>query len=215
MKTAPILNVIKLGALAFAAAGLFVGPLQAADIIEEWAMAKVPSAPVLKSAKVDPKTTALLMLDFVKQGCNAERRPRCIASVPAVKKLVTEARAKKLLVIYTGFGKAVRADVLPELAPAADEQFLVSFLDKFIGTDLEKILNDRGIQTVITAGVAAHGAVLHTAASAALRNFNAVVPVDGMSAESLYAEQYTAWHLANAPVIPPKITLTRINMVTF
>ena len=215
MKTASMLNIITLGALAFAAIGLLVGPLQAADIIEEWAMAKVPSAPALKSAKIDPKTTALLMLDFVKQGCNAERRPRCIASVPVVKQLVSQAREKKLLVIYTGFGKAVRADVLPEIAPTSDEQFLVSFLDKFIGTDLEKILRDRGIQTVITVGTAAHGAVLHTAAASALHNFNAIVPVDGMSAESLYAEQYTAWHLTNAPVIPPKITLTRINMVQF
>ena len=35
---------------------------------------------------VEPSTTALLMVDFVKQTC--ERRPRCLASLPDVKKLL-------------------------------------------------------------------------------------------------------------------------------
>ena len=34
------------------------------------------------------------MLDFNKQTCNADRRPRCIATLPKVQKLLTEARAK-------------------------------------------------------------------------------------------------------------------------
>ena len=36
-----------------------------------------------------------------------------------------------------------------------------------------------------------------------------------MSFDNLYAEQYTAWHLANAPVIASKITLTKIDMMKF
>ena len=59
------------------------------------------SAPELKAVTIDPKTTALLMLDLIKQTCNQERRPRCLASVPKAKKLLTEARAKDMLVVYS------------------------------------------------------------------------------------------------------------------
>jgi len=47
---------------------------------------------------------------------------------------------------------------------------------------LEKILNDKGIKTVVVAGTAAQGAVLNTASQAAFRGV--IVPVDGMSAEN-------------------------------
>ena len=51
---------------------------------------------------------------------------------------------------------------------------------------------------MIVTGTAAHGAVLNTAAAAALLGFKVILPVDAMSADP-YAEQYTAWHLANGP----------------
>ncbi len=72
---------------------------QAADIVDEWASVKAPPAPALKPVTVDPGTTALLMLDFMKQNCG--KRPRCIATLPAMKKLLGEARAHKVLVVYS------------------------------------------------------------------------------------------------------------------
>ena len=84
-----------------------------------------------------------------------------------------------------------------------------------MGTDLQKILADKGIKRVVVVGTAAHGAVLHTASGAALRGLDVVVPVDGMSAAEVYPEQYTAWHLANAPVVGQRVTLTRIDMVRY
>ena len=42
-----------------------------------------------------------------------------------------------------------------------------------------------------------------------------IVPVDGMSSSSTYPEQYTAWHLLNAPGVGPKTTLTKIDGITF
>lgn len=38
---------------------------QAQTIIDEWASVMVPPPPELKPVTVDPKTTALLMLDFM------------------------------------------------------------------------------------------------------------------------------------------------------
>ncbi len=84
-----------------------------------------------------------------------------------------------------------------------------------MGTDLETVLRDKGITSVIVTGTAAHGAVLYTASGAALRGLRVIVPVEGMSAENTYAEQYTAWHLSNAPRVSSQVTLTKIGMISF
>jgi nicotinamidase-related amidase len=157
------------------------------------------------------KTTALLLLDFAKQNCS--QRPRCVASVPKVQKLADDARAKNYAIVHSAPGQATEADLL--IAPKAGEPIMRSGANKFVRTELEKILKDKGIQTVIVTGTAAHGAVLNTASMAALLGFKVVVPVDGMSADA-FAEMYTAWHLANGPGgVGPNTTLTRIDMIKF
>ena len=54
-----------------------------------------------------------------------------------------------------------------------------------------------------------------TAAGAALRGMNVIVPIDGMSALDPYAELSATYTLANAPLISPKTTLTTIDMIKF
>jgi nicotinamidase-related amidase len=200
-----------------AAAVLAAGasPVCAANIINEWASVKAPPPPALKSVTVDPKTTALLVLDMIDPICNAKRYPRCLGTVPVVKKLLTDARAKGMMVVYTGIPHVGKTAINKELAPVGNEPYVQSFLDKFLHTDLEKILKDKGITTLIDVGVAAQGAVITTSSEAAQRGFKVIVPVDGMSAQMPYPEQYTAWHLANAPVIAPRITLTTADMIKF
>jgi nicotinamidase-related amidase len=190
-------------------------PAFSQTIIEEWNAVKAPPAPELKTVKIDPKVTALLMLDFNKQTCNAERRPRCIVSIPKVQKLLTEARAKGIPVVYSLSSGAAAADIAKELAPLPGEPVVSSGPDKFLGTDLEKILKEKGVKTVIAVGTASHGAVLYTASGAALRGMQVIVPVDGISAENTYAEQYVAWHLLNAPRISTLVTLTRIDLIGY
>jgi nicotinamidase-related amidase len=190
-------------------------PVYAQSIIDEWSSVKTPPAPELKSVTLDPATTALLLLDFNKQICNTERRPRCIASIPNVEKLVAAARAKGVFVVYSLGAGASPADIAKELAPKPGDPVVTSGPDKYQGTDLDKILKEKGIKTVIVTGVAAHGAVLYTASGTALRGMKVVVPVDGMSAESTYAEQYVAWHLVNAPRISAETTLSRTDMIKF
>ena len=199
----------------FCAMVLFCYPASAQNIIEEWSAVKVPSAPELKSVTVDPKVTALLLLDFNKQTCNAEKRPRCIASIPKVQKLLTEARSKGVFVVYSLSPGATVADIAKELAPLGREPVVTSGPDKFLGTDLENILKGRGIKAVIVTGTAAHGAVLYTASEAALRGMQVIVPVDGMSAESTYAEQYVAWNMVNAPRVSNQSVLTKIDMIKY
>jgi nicotinamidase-related amidase len=188
-------------------------PAAAQDVIAEWHSVKTPPAPEIKDVTVDPKTTALLLLDFNKQTCNAEQRPRCIASIPKMKKLLNYARSKGVAVVYSLSAGAVPGDIAPDLAPVAGDPVVTSGPDKFMGTDLEKILKEKGIKTVIVTGTAANGAVLYTASGAALRGMQVIVPVDGMSAGNVYAEQYVAWNLVNAPRISAVTTLTRSEMI--
>jgi nicotinamidase-related amidase len=69
------------------------------------------------------------------------------------------------------------------------EPIVKSSVDKFYKTDLEKILHEKKIKTVNIIGTTAEGAVLHTATAAAMRGFRVVIPIGGMSAGTLYAEQ--------------------------
>jgi nicotinamidase-related amidase len=193
----------------------FAGATRAQSIIDEWSSVKAPPPPELKKVTFDRKTTALLLLDFNEQTCNQERRPRCIASIPRVKKLLSAARQAGIPVAFTVGGGGKATDISKELAPGKDEPVVSSGLDKFVGTDLESFLKQHGVRTVVVAGVAANGAVLYTATTAAERGMKVVVPVDGISAEGLYPEQYTTWHLVNAPRIGTSVTLTTIDDVKF
>ncbi len=189
---------------------------QSKTIIDEWASVQAPKAPELKPVKIDdPKSTAYLVLDIVKQTCNNERRPRCVASVPKIQAFLTQARTKGVSVIYSYTTSSTPADIFPEVAPIAGEPLVRAPADKFVGTDLEKILRDKGIKTVIVIGTAAHGAVISTGSQAAFRGFKVIIPVDGMSSEDTYFEQYTAYHLTNAPGVAQQVTLTKFDMIQF
>lgn len=194
--------------------GLSVGHAASAQgVYDEWNSVKAPAAPALSKVTIDPATTALLVLDLARQTCAPDTRPRCVAMLPRVAKLLALAREKKATVIYTLGGASQASDIWPDAAMLGDEPLLKSGPDKFIHTDLEKMLREKGIKTVICIGAAAHGAVLHTAASAAFRGFDVVVPVDLMASDTAYAEQYTAWHLVNAPRLGERVKLTQLEWI--
>jgi nicotinamidase-related amidase len=187
-------------------------PAKAGDIVDEWASVKAPP-PTLKPVTVDPNTTALLMLDFMNQNCG--KRPRCLATIPAVKKLLGAARAAKVLVVYSLIANTTPADVIKDVSPLADEPHVLSGPDKFLHTELEKIIKDKGIKTVIAVGTSSNGAVLYTASGAIFRGMKAIVPVDGMSAVDPYADYSTVFTFADAPRLSTEATLTKIDMIKF
>jgi nicotinamidase-related amidase len=210
-------------ALGAALCGALMFPLaaDATTIIDEWPTIKAPAAPELKPVKVDTATTALLLLDFngaqdpSKGPCNATNKPRCLASLPKLQTLLERARAAKVYVVYSLGGSGEPADIATAIAPVSGDPVVKSGPDKFINTDLGKLLNDKGIKTVIVTGTAAEGAVLGTAEDAALHGMNIVLPVDGMSSTDPYAEQYVAWHFTHAPGVSTKTTLTESTQISF
>jgi nicotinamidase-related amidase len=192
---------------------------KANDITTDWTSVKPPPVPELKPVTVDAKTTALLVLDFMKGNCGA--RPRCIATVPSVKKLIDEARAHNMPVFYTLVGQdpTPAGMVDQRLAPDASSLRIEGSggADKFINSNLDQGLKGKGIKTVIITGTSAQGAVGGTTNGATQRGYKAVVPVDGMSSEDAYNEQYAAWHIyKGGPAnVTNNATLTRSDLIKF
>jgi nicotinamidase-related amidase len=204
-----------------------VAPASAQSIIDQWSAVPVPPPPKLEKVTIDPKSTALVVMGFVRDSCNQQRRPRCVATIPHVKKLLDEARLHGALVLHSvptnnPSGDYIVADLAPRpgemiIPPNGPNKFLPYDLEfhRYPDFDLDRVFSDHGIRTIITVGTQVQTAVLHTAAEAALRGYKVIVPVDGMSGDSLYPEQYTAWHLANTQRVMQQVTLTKVDLISY
>jgi nicotinamidase-related amidase len=202
-------------AVALAAVGIPAAS-NAADIMGEWGTVKAPPAPELKPVKIDGKTTALLILDVQKPGC--ERRPRCVEMLPKLKALMEKARTAGATVIYTFAGEGDPKTIADAtLTPKDGEWIAQRGPDKFLGSDLEKRLKDKGIKTVIVTGTSAQGVVIGTGSGAAQRGYKVIVPVDTTASEDAYNEQYAIYHMAKGgpSVVTDQTTVTRSDLVTF
>jgi len=191
----------------------------AADIYDEWATAKAPPKPELKAVTLEGSTTALLILDMMKGNCGA--RPRCVATVPNVKKLHDAARAAGAMVWYSLVGsnnQATPADMIDQgFAPKEGEWARQGGPDKFLGSNLEEKLKARGIKTVIVCGTSFQGVGIGTGSGSAQRGYKVIIPLDCLSSEDPYMEQYAAFHLykGGPAVVTGNVTLTRTAMVKF
>jgi len=164
---------------------------------------EAPEHPVEASVAVDPKTTALIVVDmqndFVKPG-GALVVPTAAQTIPAIQLLRALARSHGMAVFYTQdthepgdiefpiWGQHVLRGswgwrIVDELAPEAGERVIEKLrYDGFFGTPLDHELRLKRIETVIVCGTVANICVLHTAGSAALRGYKVILPVDAISA---------------------------------
>jgi len=199
--------------LAFAASSF------ATDILDDWARAKAPPPPELKPVTVDGSTTALLILDMMKTNCGA--RPRCVATVPTIKKLHEEARKAGAMVWYSfvgSNGNATTADQIDPAFTARDGEWArQNGPDKFIGSNLDEKLKAKGIKTVIVCGTSFQGVGIGTGGGAAQRGYKVIIPIDCLSSEDTYMEQYAAFHLfKGGPAgVTSQVTMTRSTMMKF
>lgn len=210
------LRVAWLAAVVVALSGLTMPMAQSRNIVSDWSKVKVPPPPALKTVHVNPARTALIVMDISTRTCSMSHRPRCVATLPAISRLVSKARKSGVLVLYSLIGRDRRSDIPKSFAALPSSVILLDAgPDKFHGTDLESILKSRHITTLITVGTSAEGAVMNTAAAAAFRGLKVIVPVDGMSSNTLYGEQATAWFLAHAPRVSQHTTLTTVGRMRF
>jgi len=164
---------------------------------------QVPEYTVKREVTVQPRTTVLIVVDmqndFVKRG-GALVVETAAATIPAIQRLLTLARAKGMKVFFTQdtheegdiefpiWGPHVLRrtwgwQIVDELAPRPGERVIEKLrYDGFFGTPLDHELRLAGIQTVIVCGTVANICVLHTAGSAALRGYRVILPIDAISA---------------------------------
>jgi nicotinamidase-related amidase len=212
-------RILRRGALAATGALIiaFAAAFAASDIVEDWDSVKPPPKPELKAVTLEPSTTALLILDMSKDGA-CKTRPRCMATIPNVKRLHDAAQAAGVMLWYSIGAKSEPADMIgPGFAPRDGEWAHQGGPDKFLGSNLEEKLKGRGIKTVVVCGTSFQGVGVGTGTEAAQRGYKVIVPIDCLSSEDPYMEQYSAWHFfkGGPAVVTSNSTLTRSTMVKF
>src|SRR5258707_3899494 len=189
------------------------------NTVADWAAVKPPPAPEVKPVTLEGSTTALLILDMMKSNCGV--RPRCLATVPNVKRLHDAARTAKAMVWYSLIGNngaATPADMVdPGFMPREGEWVRQGGPDKFLGSNLEEKLKAGGIKTVIVCGTSFQGVGIGTRSGLAQRGYKGIVPLACGGYENSYMAEYSAWHLfkGGPAVVTSQATLTRSTMVKF
>ncbi|MGH3144314.1 MAG: cysteine hydrolase family protein [Rubrobacter sp.] len=163
---------------------------------------EVPEYEVQAGVRVDPRRTALIVgdmqNDFVKEGGTLVV-PDAEGTIPPIRRLLGLARESGMKVVFTQdthndgdpeweiWGEHCREEswgwqVVDELAPREDEATVRKpRYDAFYGTQLEHTLRLWGVDTLIICGTVANICVFYTAAGAAMRWFEVVVPKDCIS----------------------------------
>jgi nicotinamidase-related amidase len=164
---------------------------------------EVPAYELADRVKVDPRRTALVVVDMQRDFVAADGAlpvPGAAATVAKVRRLLDWGRAEGLTVVFTQdthregdpewaiWGRHAERgtpgwEIVPELAPAAGEMVLEKVrYDGFYGTRLDHHLRLAGVDTLIVCGTVANICVHYTAASAGLRWYRVIHPVDALSA---------------------------------
>ena len=164
---------------------------------------EIPEYEVQVEVRVDPTRTALVVVDmqndFVHKG-GSLLVPDAEATVPAINRLLQFVRAHEIRVVYIQdshhdgdpewqvWPEHAREgswgwEIIAELAPARDDVVLRKLrYDAFYGTPLDQLLRLWGVDTLVICGTVANICVHYTAASAALRWYEVVIPRDAISA---------------------------------
>ncbi len=165
---------------------------------------EVPDISIRERIEVSSRDSAVIVVDMQNDFAHRDGKlfvPSAPDTIPAIKRLIDKARGSGVPVIYTQdwhqredpefriWGEhAVEntwgSEIVEELKPREGDIVIRKLrYDGFYGTSLEHILSHvLKRNTLVITGTVANICVLHTAGSAALRWFNIVVPMDGISA---------------------------------
>jgi len=177
--------------------------------------ATTPTLPAPVAVSLNPKTTAVLVLDYV----FCSRVAGCNETLPAVQTLIGAARSAGAPIFYTrtGMPRAI-ANRTGDVVITNDTE-----PDKFYGTALGNLLQGRGITTVVIMGIAANGALLYTAQESCVRHLTVVVPVDTVVGND-FVRSYVPYQLLNGygcsnpnntPLSAGHATLSTTSTITF
>ena len=183
---------------------------------------QMPATPDPARVTLNPRTTALMVLDYVEDICN--RQPSCKGKMlPAMTPFMERVRRAGMVVAY-GTREQNQAHWLKEVAPtAADIKIINVAQDRFYNTDLDRQLKAKGITTIIMVGWKVSGSVTYTSVGAMARDYTVVIPVDTTSAATDYETTIGFYNvlnsgnanLPNEPLKKSAVTLSRTDLITF
>ncbi len=164
---------------------------------------EVPEYEIVESVEVPAREAAVIVVDMQNDFVKPEGKlfvPTAPATVEPIRRLLSRARSAGARVFYTQdthydgdpeftiWGEHVKHgtwgwQIIDELKPQpGDIVVQKTRYDGFYGTPLDDLLRVYSVKYTVIVGTVANICVLHTAASAALRWYKVVVPVDGISA---------------------------------
>lgn len=164
---------------------------------------EVPEYEIHDRVETDPASTAVVVVDMQHDFVDEEGAlpvPGAGETVPRIRRLLEWARREGVAVFYTQdthregdpeweiWGRHAEEgthgwEILEEIAPREGELVFPKVrYDGFYGTGLDHHLRLRGIEALIVCGTVANICVHYTAASAALRWYRVIHPVDALSA---------------------------------
>jgi nicotinamidase-related amidase len=183
---------------------------------------QIPPMPMPVAVSLKAATSALFISDMTDKIYKAQ--PECVEPlVRALAGLLARARAAGLPVIYSTHTASV-STFLSMIAPREGDLFVALMgQDRFYETELDSILRNRGIETLIITGWKISGSVLYTSVGATLRGYTVVVPMDTTSAATEFEIAIGAYQMltqssSNASNEPLKLratTLSRSDLITF
>ncbi len=183
---------------------------------------QMPEAPALVPVKLNPATTAVLVSDMIDPICKSQ--PKCVATmIPLAKEFIARARKAGVMIVYST-QEARKDSWMPDVAPLASDPFIASKgQDRFYDTQLEKVLKDKGVQTLVIIGWKNSGSVLYTSIGATLRGLTVVVGRDAALGPSAWEEAIGDYQMltqssanaTNEPLKTRATTLSRTDWITF
>lgn len=168
-----------------------------------------PALPIRETLAeiADPAHSALLVIDVQNDFCRAD----CQEMLPRLQATIAATREAGLFVVYVQndvpadgstnspaeisrrrrFGRSTQVTVVgtpghafvEQVAPLPTDPIVHKHrMNSFAGTDLDRLLRCRGIETLICTGVATHGCVLNTAFAAVALDYYVVIVEDCVAA---------------------------------
>ncbi|MEM4604134.1 MAG: isochorismatase family cysteine hydrolase [Pyrobaculum sp.] len=164
----------------------------------------VPKVAIVDKVSLPSSKSAVVVVDMQNDFAHPNGRlysPSAREIIPRIAALINKARSKGVKVVYTQdthfeddavefpiWGPHVVKgtwgwEIVEELKPTKGDVVIEKMrYDAFFGTPMDHVLRMYGIQHLVVVGTVANICVLHTVASARLRLYDVVVPIDAIAA---------------------------------
>ncbi len=178
-----------------------------------------PNRPEPKPLTLDAKSTAVLVLDLSTR-CH-DPKLVCAKLMPLLPEFLDKARAASVPIIYS-ISSAAKGTPLGDVASPLKRKENEAVIypdgfDKFMSGELQPMLKEKNVKTLVITGSATNNAVLYTATTAArIYKYNIVIPMDGVNADRQYEQEYSMHQFTVLPSNANKLfQFTNLGMITF